>query len=135
VLAADAGGNSHRGLGKTSASNSLPAWSPDSRKLVFLSNRDGGTFEHIPIFRLYVMKADGSNQHPVIVNDMDDFGPNWSPDGHQLAFDRALPAGVQVFVSNADGTNQHILTPSTGGQAVPGWHPRPRHHRCVGRTQ
>lgn len=40
--------------------NVAPAWSPDGTKIVFLSNRDGGTW------RLYSMNADGAGQAPFL---------------------------------------------------------------------
>jgi Tol biopolymer transport system component len=40
--------------------NVAPAWSPDGKTILFLSNRDGGAW------RLYRMNADGSNQAPFL---------------------------------------------------------------------
>ncbi len=40
--------------------NVAPAWSPDGKTILFLSNRDGGTW------RLYRMNADGSDQAPFL---------------------------------------------------------------------
>jgi TolB protein len=40
------------------ANNVAPAWSPDARHIVFLTDRDGE-------WALYVMQADGSDQHPL----------------------------------------------------------------------
>jgi hypothetical protein len=46
-------------------SNVAPAWSPDGQHIVFLSNRedDGEAGQ----WRVWVMNADGSNQHPLPV--------------------------------------------------------------------
>lgn len=100
----------------------VPDWSPDSRQIVYEREVDGKG-------DIWLMSADGSGQRPLIVNDLDDFGPNWSPDGRRIAFVRALPTGNQIYVANSDGKDPHVLAPSEGGQAVPGWQPRPHHHR------
>ena len=62
-----------------------PAWSPDGRKLAFVSDRDGNS-------EVYVMNADGSGQRNLTRNPAYDADPAWSPDGRKLA-----------FVSNRDG--------------------------------
>jgi Tol biopolymer transport system component/DNA-binding winged helix-turn-helix (wHTH) protein len=59
-----------------------PAWSPDGSEIVFSSNRDGN-FE---AFQLYVMNADGSNQHRVYYSDAMSVDASWSPDGRELIF-------------------------------------------------
>lgn len=46
--------------------NVAPAWSPDGRQLVFLSNRDANN--SAGAWRLWVMNADGSNQQPLPIN-------------------------------------------------------------------
>jgi TolB protein len=52
--------------------NSLPSWSPDGRKLVFVSERDGN-------FEVYVMNADGSGQQNLTRNPAPDRSPVWWP--------------------------------------------------------
>jgi TolB protein len=48
-------------------SNVAPAWSPDGRSIAFLSNRDGP-------WRIYVMRADGSQQRPMFGAKLDNLG-------------------------------------------------------------
>jgi Tol biopolymer transport system component len=52
--------------------DSEPAWSPDSRKLAFMSDRDGNR-------EIYVMNADGSDQTNVSRNPAHDEAPSWVP--------------------------------------------------------
>lgn len=56
-----------------------PAWSPDGRRLAFVSDRDGSK-------EIYVANADGSGEVRLTRNADDDFSPLWSPDGACLAF-------------------------------------------------
>src|SRR6185436_11226570 len=56
-----------------------PAWSPDGRKLAFVSERDGNA-------EIYVMNADGSAQENLTRQPANDSHPAWSPDGRKIAF-------------------------------------------------
>lgn len=51
--------------------NENPAWSPDSRFIVFTSSRRGKS-------ELYIMSADGSEQRPLFSNQGASFTPHWS---------------------------------------------------------
>ena len=53
-----------------------PAWSPDGRKLAFVSDREGNS-------EVYVMNADGSGQRSLTRNPAYDADPAWSPDGRK----------------------------------------------------
>jgi Tol biopolymer transport system component len=65
---------------------------------------------------IWVMNADGSNQHLV---DGLDGSPTWSPDGTKLAVvDRATS---HIYVINSDGTGRTELTSSADG--YPQWSP------------
>ena len=81
----------------------VPRWSPDGRKIVFMTNRDGN-------FEIYVMDADGRNQKRLTQNVYNDRFPSWSPDGKHIAYSStataasfALPSPSAIFVMDADG--------------------------------
>jgi Tol biopolymer transport system component len=57
---------------KNSASDESPAWSPNGKKITFVSNRDGN-------YEIYVMNADGSDPTNISKNSASDKSPAWSP--------------------------------------------------------
>ena len=88
------------------AKNLDPAWSPDGKKIAFISDMDGGGW-----FDLYTVDSDGKN----LKHEVDAFGdqhaPAWSPDGQNLAY--------YTFDWNKPKEYQHVVnflpTPSQQG--------------------
>jgi Tol biopolymer transport system component len=101
------------------------AWSPDGRKLAFISSRalDGSNAANTnSTFNLWVMNADGSGAAPLTrltrTNGQGVLDISWSPDGRRIAFEsnRALDGSDAV---NTNGTDNIWVVSSDGTGAVP----------------
>lgn len=68
----NADGRLQRRLTRAPRDNSAPAWSPDGRKIAFLSTRDGNP-------EIYVMNPDGTEQRNLTRNPTEDRLVAWSP--------------------------------------------------------
>lgn len=93
VFAASAkdGGDAQR-ITNTAAAESFAAWSPDSRKIVYTSERGGK-------MQIYQYDFATESETP-ITNAGDDFAPTFSPDGKSIAFVRNARA-LWIYDVNA----------------------------------
>src|SRR5262249_43196002 len=84
------------------------AWSPNGKKITFVSRRDGNP-------EIYVMNADGTRPVRLTNNPAKDVFPAWSPDGLHIIFaslrdDPKASQHWQIYVMNADGSHLKSLT-------------------------
>ncbi len=93
--------------------DSSPRWSPDGKKIVFSSKRDG-------FWQIYIMDADGSNQVRIIT-EMGATSPDWSPDGKKIVFTTATGLVFSTLTMNADGSNPTTVLGAIG--KFPRWSP------------
>ena len=80
----------------------MPTWSPDGRRLVYVSNRDGN-------FELYAIDRTGRNERRVTNTRADEENPRFSRDGKRLLY----VAGGRVMTANVDGTGARRLGAGT----------------------
>jgi Tol biopolymer transport system component/DNA-binding winged helix-turn-helix (wHTH) protein len=97
-----------------------PAFSPDGRRIAFLSDRSGSQ---------EIWITDTETQAPT---QLTHFGgpptgsPSWSPDGQQIAFD-SEQGGTAIFVIPANGGVPRRITAKRGDNCVPSWSRDGRH--------
>ena len=111
VMDAD-GGNQER-LTNNTASDEYPTWSPDRKKIAFVSDRDSG------IGQIFVMDAHGKGAIRLTDGLQEKRHLDWSPDGRKIAFTSWNGHGPRIIVMDADGNNAFKLT---DGQD-PSWSP------------
>ena len=100
----------------TSLDVQTPAWSPDGRKLAFVSRRDGNS-------EIYVINADGSGQENLTQHPARDSHPSWSPDGRKLAFVSRRDGNSEIYVMSADGSGLRNVTRAPSNDLDPAWSP------------
>ena len=126
IYVMDADGGNQQRLTNHPNDDRSPSWSPNGKRIAFVSNRDGHVIGGIPTFEIYVMDADGKNQQRLTENRQNDLSPSWSPDGERIAFasdEKGNFENFEIYVMDADGGNQQRLTNNPAYDWNPSWSP------------
>ena len=109
-----AGGGRARRLTDDLQDATLPSWSPDGRRIVFQSYREGN-------FHLYVIDAEGGTPRKLTSGRYDNREPVFSPDGTKIAFssDRDGSYGIWLLDTATGATTVAVST--SDEEASPRW--------------
>jgi TolB protein len=109
------------------ADNLSATFSPDGRRIAFVSTRAGPP-------QIYVMAADGTDQELLAPFDFGATGasnaPEWSPDGANVVFHREVDRSPQIFLVDVSRRGIKQIT-SAGRNEDPTWAPDGRHFAFV----
>lgn len=87
-----------------------PAWSPDSSKIVFMSNLVGN-------WDIYIVGTEGGSPLRLTDDPGEDGLPTFSPDGKSIAFVSNRGGTWAIYAMDLDGENEHKLFELEGNPA------------------
>jgi TolB protein len=117
----NADGSGLQRLTRDPATDSSPTWSPDGRRLAFVSSRSGNP-------HIFVMNADGSSPRRITFQGNYNQTPRWSPRGDLIAFCARDERKVfDIFVVSVDTGRVARVTQDQGRtNEEPSWAPNGR---------
>jgi Tol biopolymer transport system component len=134
IYAMDVNGKNLEELTTSFAFDTWGAWSPDTFKILFQSDRIPDT-TFTARFQIYVMNSDGSNVSQLTFPDpardstghvkdtTSNFHPVWSPDGTKIAFASTRDTNPEIYVMDPNGSNIVRLTNNAAADGQPAWSP------------
>lgn len=96
------------------AEGEAPRYSPDGKKIVFVSDRTKNK-------DIWVMNPDGTQQTQLTTAPKDDTDPCFSPDGKKIVFASERTGQFDLWVMDADGTNQRQISSDPADETQPFW--------------
>ena len=103
----DSDGANHRFITTGRATALTPRYSPDYRKLMYLSYVDGNP-------RIYVYDIGSGRQTLVTQSTNPTFAPRWSPDGKWVLYSMAVAGNTDIYRVSAEGGPSVRLTNTPG---------------------
>ena len=122
-----AAGKPYQVFSAKSATQGSPAFSPDGKRLAFVSNKDGAP-------RIYVINVPSpgtsiKNVKTTLVSkqNRENSAPNWSPDGTKLAYCSRSKGDRQIWMYDFTTNKETQLTTGSGNKENPSWGPDSLH--------
>ncbi len=103
----DSDGANHRFITTGRATALTPRYSPDYRKLMYLSYVDGNP-------RIYIYDIGTGQQILVTQSANPTFAPRWSPDGRWVLYSMAVNGNTDIYRVSANGGQSERLTDAPG---------------------
>lgn len=93
-----------------------PRWSPDGRRILFVSTRS-----IVP--GLWTIRPDGKEFVQLGQVEAPQGSPAWSPDGRRIVFESQRDGNWELYVMDADGKNPVNITLHPADDQLPKWSP------------
>lgn len=103
----DSDGGNHRFITNGQALAISPRFSPDYKKIVYVSYLDDRV-------RVFIYDVDGKTQKLVTESRNATFAPRWSPDGTQILYSMAIGGNTDIYRISANGGTPVRLTNNPG---------------------
>ncbi len=123
IYVMNADGSHQQDLTPATGGNLSPKWSPDGSRIAFISTRDGVDSQNLETHHLYVMNADGTNQHRVSDNLSEYAGVSWSPDSVEIVFSTVRDQNRDIYTLNLLTGSYKRLTSNSVTDYEPAWGP------------
>lgn len=103
----------------------FPSWSVDGEWILFDSNRSEGEAAASPdVFRLYLMRSNGTELQPLLPNETDGAVGSFSPDGQRVLFQSRDGEGeYQIYSYDLESNLVVRLTHTMARNFRPSWSP------------
>src|SRR5262245_174995 len=101
-------------------------WSPDGRRIVFVSHPVTDDRQRSNQAEIYVINVDGTGLKRLTFNAEEERAPSWSPDGTHIVFMCRIGGGASDFEicdMKADGSDRRQLTDNAVSDATPTFSP------------
>jgi TolB protein len=112
-------GRNLRRLTRNRASDLSPSWSPDGKRIAFVSDRAGTP-------QIYVMDRDGSDVRRLTFNGSYNTAPDWSPDGRWIAYEKRVGGQFDIWLIDPEGGEDVPLVTHPRSDEYPTWSPDSR---------
>jgi len=106
------------------AVESSPTWSPDGRRICFVSDRLG-----VP--QLFVISANGGAATRLPTGSGEAVSPSWSPVKNQICFASRRGRQYVIAVHDMNTSETRVVTSGGGNWEAPAWLPDGRHIVCT----
>ena len=91
-----------------------PRWSPDGKRIIFVSNKDVTP-------NVFIVNRDGSDLSNLSQGPGQDSSASWSPDGRKIVFQSDRDGKMDIYTIDADGSNPVNLTDQPDRDVEPLW--------------
>ena len=91
-----------------------PSWSPDGKKVAFITDRDGANLQNVYVYDIETKKVQRITYQAGM-----NFFPCWSPDGKWIMYCSMRTDNWDIWISKADGSKHYQLSKHVGDDRYP----------------